>query len=187
MVQREGHRVDALEILGIEHMLPSGLAAALDPEIAGEGPHHRVEHGDARHAEAAAALLESAAQRIVHDGEHDDAGMLRDAGEHLVDMADRAHERPMMLMRLDALELGDAGARDAVDRLARRVGDEMEMERARRPAVLSVVSGVVGHRVLRRDRAERAVRRLGITPYRAGKPFSMHAGRWSAKRFPPCT
>ena len=41
-----------------------------------------------------------------------------------------ADQRPDMLDRLDLLELHEAGAGDAVDRLAGRIGDEMKVESA---------------------------------------------------------
>src|SRR3546814_14297077 len=62
------------------------------------------------------------------DREHDDAGIRLDIGENLFDLPGRADQRPVMLDRLDAFELRKAGAGDAVDRLARGIGNKMQVE-----------------------------------------------------------
>src|SRR5262249_1060109 len=54
--------------------------------------------------------------------------MVSDAGQHLLHLAAGPDQRPGMFRRLDLLELNQAGTGHSIDRFARGIGDEMEME-----------------------------------------------------------
>ena len=128
MGEREVHRVHAAEIFGVQHVLTARLALAFKAEICRQRIDQRVEHGDARHLKLAAGFLQSAAQLFVHQGEHDETGIILDALDDHLQLPRRPHQIPEMFDRLDLIELGHAGARDAVDRFPGRVRHQMQME-----------------------------------------------------------
>src|SRR5216684_4782146 len=109
-------------------MLPPGQSAALPSEMAGESADHRIEHRNDEDAETAAAVLKRAAQRLIDQGEEDNAGVGLDPGDDAVDLRLGAHHRPDMLDRLGILELNEAGARDRVNGVPRRVRHEMKVK-----------------------------------------------------------
>jgi hypothetical protein len=61
--------------------------------------------------------------------------MRLDAGQHLVELPGGADEGPVMLDGVGALELHQAGAGDAVQSLAGRIRDEMDVQLRRRCGV----------------------------------------------------
>src|SRR3546814_6573845 len=66
MGQREGHRVHAAEVLGVQHVLQPWRAADLDAEVVGQGMDHRIEHGNTGQGEGGAAAGQLVAQLVVH-------------------------------------------------------------------------------------------------------------------------
>ena len=136
MVDREGHRVDAREILAVEQVLLARQSAALAPEIGAERADHRVEHRDRRHLQSAAALLQDLPQRLVDHREQDDAGIGLDPGDDALDLGAGAHHAPDMLDRLRLVELHEAGARHRMHGVAGRIGDEMQMKPGQRHRAL---------------------------------------------------
>ena len=75
MIEGEGHGVDAVKILAVEEMLLAGQAAALAAEIGGERADHRIEHGDGRHLQLAAAFDQRRAQVFIDEGVEHHAGI----------------------------------------------------------------------------------------------------------------
>ena len=86
VIEGEGHRVDALEILAVEQMLLAGQTARLAAEIGGERADHRIEHRDRRHLQLAAAFDQRLAQRVVDERIEHDAGIGADAGDDAIDL-----------------------------------------------------------------------------------------------------
>src|SRR5262249_52604889 len=103
-------------------------ASGLQAKKARQRANHRLEHGNARYLELAAALAKLGTQLVVHDREQHDSRIGSDRSQHLLHLARCADQRPGMLDRIDALELDNAGARDAVDRLACRIRHEMKVK-----------------------------------------------------------
>ena len=132
MGEREVQRVDAAEIVGVEHVLGADAAGRARAEIGLEGGKHRVEHRDARNAEAAAALLQHGGERHVDQRVEHDAGRVLDLPQRPVDLRLRADQRVDVLDRMRVLVLRRGGARDVDQRLAGRVGDQVQMEIAMR-------------------------------------------------------
>ena len=69
--------------------------------------------------------LQGPAQTVADQGKHHDSRVGRDIDEDFFDLPRSPNQRPVMLFRFDAFELRQAGPRDAVNRLAGRVGDKM--------------------------------------------------------------
>ncbi len=128
MGEGEIHRLDPVEIFGVELVLPAGLAARLLPEMSGHRVHHRLQHRHHRHLQGPAAGDQQLAQPVVHDGIEDEAGILLDAGKGAVHLARRANQRPGMLGDIVILELDQAGAHHAVDGLAGRIRYQMNVK-----------------------------------------------------------
>ncbi len=158
-------------------MLLSGQAAALPAEMTGERADHRIEHGYDENAETAAAILQRAAQRFIDQGEEDDAGIRLDAGDDAFDLRLGAHHRPDMLDRLGILELDEAGARDRMNGVARRVRNEMKMEARQSTTPCASMRRRLGIKQANRDGGEIHTRprappafpaTLGTVLYRAG-------------------
>ena len=59
--QGEVHRLDPLEVLGIERVLQPGPAADLQIEESGQGMNDRIQHRDVRNAQTAAAIYQPGA------------------------------------------------------------------------------------------------------------------------------
>ena len=134
VVEREGHRVDAGEILAVEQMLLARHAAALAAEIGGERADHRIEHRDRRHLQAAATFLQQLAQRVVDHREQHEAGIGLDPGDDPLDLAAGAHHAPDMLDRLRFVELHETGPRHRMHRFAGRIRDQMQVKAGQRTA-----------------------------------------------------
>src|ERR1700687_5258648 len=96
--------------------------------MAGESADHRIEHRDDEDAETAAAVLKRAAQCFVDQGEEDDTGVGLYPGDDAVNLRLGPHHRPDMLDRLGIFELNEAGARDGMNGVPRRVRNEMKVK-----------------------------------------------------------
>ena len=127
MRDRELVRLDAREIGRVEDMLPPWPGMCGAAEHARQPFDHRIERGDQRQTERLAAELEPLAQLGFGQREDDDAGAQRDLGEHALEMAFGTHHRPEMLDRLDAFEPRQPGLDDHVERLAGRIGQQVEV------------------------------------------------------------
>src|SRR5688572_28514601 len=80
-------------------------------------------------APAPGLALELAADVAVHQRVEDEAGPPLYIVEHPVEMAFGTDHRPEMAEHVDALELGEAGLGDHLQRLAGRIRQEVEVER----------------------------------------------------------
>ena len=114
-------RVDSGEIGCVERVLTAGAALRLLAAQRRQRVDHRIEHRHGVELALPALALEVAADRRVDQGVEDEARLLGDIVEHAVEMAFGAHHRPEMPVRLDILELRQAGARHHVERLAGRI------------------------------------------------------------------
>ena len=121
------HGIDALEIFVVQLVLPARHVAALCAEI---GCHHLdegLDYRDAGQPAPLAILLQGFGERPVEQGVEHEAGLLLQLLDDDLQGPRAAHHRPEMLDDLDPLELNRAGAADALDRLAGRIGDQIEM------------------------------------------------------------
>ena len=121
------HGIDALEIFVVQLVLPARHIAALCAEI---GRHHLdkgLDYRDAGQTAPLAILLQGFGKRPVEQGVEHQAGFLLQLLDDDLQGPRAAHHRPEMLDDLDPLELDRAGAADALNRLAGRIGDQIEM------------------------------------------------------------
>jgi hypothetical protein len=124
----EVHRVDALEIFRVQHVLRAGTRRRMRAEIGGEQGMHRFEHGEMRRAGVPADLFEPVRQILLHQGIEHDAGRGLDFADHALELRVGAHQRIDMLDGGHALILRHHRAGDGDQRFARRIRDEVEME-----------------------------------------------------------
>src|SRR5690606_10110848 len=122
--------VDAAEISGIEHMLRADTTTGRRAKIRLENSQHRLEHRHARQTHRRAALVYLPSKVLVDDGVEDDAGFLIDFGEDLLELLFRADKRIDMLDRSCVLVLRRCGTTSRQQRLACRVGNQVQMEKA---------------------------------------------------------
>ena len=111
-------RLDPIEIGGVERVLTARPADRLLAEQARQRADHRIERGDRVEPHGVTSRLEPSTHRRVDQGVDDEAGLGGDLVQHAIEMAFGSHHRPEMLDRLDALELGEAGLGDILQRLA---------------------------------------------------------------------
>ena len=129
---REVQRVDAAEIVGVEHVLSGDCRRLRCAEIALEHLHDRLQDVQARNLQLAAAALQLLRQLLIDNRIEDDAGRLLDLLQHPLQLSGRAHERMHVLDRTELRILNGRGLGDGRQRLACRVGNEMDVKVARR-------------------------------------------------------
>ena len=122
------HGVDAAEVIGIEHVLPARTRLRLRADMLLQESEHRVEHVDDRHAEPMAGLFQIVAQGLVDDGGQHRAGVGLDAFQHAMQLEAGPDQAPAMVLDTDSFELGHRRAGDAVESLAGRVRDQMQVD-----------------------------------------------------------
>ncbi len=126
--QREVHRVDALEVLGVQHVLGAGPRRGLGAQIGAQQVVDRPQDRQAGRAGLAGHLLQPLAEIAPHQRVEDEARRGPDLRDHPVELRGRAHQRVDVLDRRHALVLGGGRAPDIDQRLAGGVGDEVEVE-----------------------------------------------------------
>ena len=97
-----------------------------------ERPDYGIEHRDRGDLQSPAAVLQHLAQHVVHHREENKAVIDLNAGKHAIDLAACSHHAPDMLDRLGFIELNEAGARNRVDRIPGRIGNQMKMKPVQR-------------------------------------------------------
>src|SRR3546814_17580542 len=78
--------------------------------------------------ERATTLFEDAPRRAVDESIDDEAGILGDFLKDALEMGFGAHHRPEVTDRLDIVILRKRGLGDVLQRLAGRIGQQMEMQ-----------------------------------------------------------
>ena len=126
----EIHRFDAIDIMAIHNMLTARQVLAFNAEIPAQCGYDRIKQRHARDIEFAASLLQLLAQLGIDQGEHDDAGIGGDTGEHALQLILRAHQRPQMFNRLDVAKLRHGAACHRDHRFTRGIGNQMKMKTA---------------------------------------------------------
>ena len=122
------HGLDTVEIFRVHDMLAAGPAPHLGVEIIAHGVEDGIEDMNVRHHQAAAAVFQMPAQIFMNQGIKHHPGLLVNDAEQLIDLFRGAHHAPHMLLRLDAVELRQAGARDHGHGFPRAVRNKMQME-----------------------------------------------------------
>ncbi len=128
MGEHEMHCIDAPEIIGIQHILPSRPRLRLLADRLLQHREHRVEHIDHREAEPLAGALQVGPQRAVDHGREHRAGFRLDPLQHAMELKPGPDQAPAVIDDRDVLELGHGRAGDRVQRLAGRVGDQMQVD-----------------------------------------------------------
>ena len=128
VAEHEVHRLDAREIAGIHGVLAADLRPRLGAEQARERAEHAIQDRHAGRVERAAALLQRLAQIGRDQREDHHARQRLDHAQDLIDLRARAHERPDVLDRHHAVELGHPGPRDGGHGLAGRIRDQVQMQ-----------------------------------------------------------
>ena len=124
----EVDRVDAGEIGFVHHVLATGAGLGLLAEPVLERESHRVERRDVRQAERAAAFLAAAARLVVDQRVEHEARVSGEILDDAGDLVDRADHRPEMADHLGVVELRKRRLGDHLERLAGRVGEQVEVE-----------------------------------------------------------
>ena len=128
----EIERVDALKILGIQRVLGADPRRGLRAQIGLEQTEHGSENRQAGDPEISALVFQAIGELAVEQRiEHDARGRLNLA-EHPVKLLVTAHQRVNVLNRRDRQVLGGSGARHRDQRLAGRIGKQMQMKVALR-------------------------------------------------------
>ncbi len=114
MRQHVVHGVDALEIVGIEHVLPTGPGGRLFADIVLEQVQDRIEHIDHRYAQSLTGAVQIRPQRTIHKGFQHGAGLRLDAFQYAMELKARSDQTPAMIDDLHMLKLHSGGAGDRI-------------------------------------------------------------------------
>ena len=121
-------RIDALEIVGVERVLRADAVRGLGAEIGLQQLQDRPEDRQAGQAELAAVVFQPLQQLVIEQRVEHDARRFLDLRQHAVELLLGPHQRIDVLDRRDLGVLRGRRARDRDQRLAGRVGDEVEVE-----------------------------------------------------------
>ena len=116
------HRVDATEIIGIEHILPAGLVLHRGADLRLQHVEHRIQHMQQRDPHARAGGIKLAAQRIIHQAAKNRAGLGLHTFQNAVQLQPRADQRPAMIGHIWLVELRHSRARQGVQSIPSSVG-----------------------------------------------------------------
>jgi hypothetical protein len=121
-------RVHPVEIVGVQGVLHPHPAGDRSAQVAGKRRDQRIQRRDAGHVELATAFLQGGAQLVVDDGVDHHPGRFLDVGQGALQLSLRANKGVDVLDGQDVLEPGADGARQGVQGLAGRIGDQMNVE-----------------------------------------------------------
>ncbi len=124
----EVHRVDALEVLGVQHVLGARPGRLLRAEVGLQKVVDRLQHREAGRTRFPRRHLEPLAEIAPHQGVEHEARRRPDLRDHPFELGGRAHQRVDVLDGRDAFVLRRRRPADIDERLARGIGDEMEMK-----------------------------------------------------------
>jgi hypothetical protein len=116
------HRVDAAEIIGIEHILPARLMLHRSADLRLQHVEHGIEHMQQGNPHARAGGIELTAQRIIHQAAQHWTRLSLHAFQNTVQLQPRPDQRPAMIGHLGLVKLGHSRARQGVQSIPSGVG-----------------------------------------------------------------
>jgi hypothetical protein len=128
MGQRKVERLDAAEILRVQHMLGADPARGAGAQIGLERTQHRIENRNVGDAQPAAARFQRLGKRFVNQRVKDDAGGLLDFAQRPFYLCCRADQRVNMLDRMSVLVLDCGRPADVDQRFTCRIGYQVEVK-----------------------------------------------------------
>ncbi len=105
----------------VQQMLQAGPGLNWLTQHIGQGVHHGVNGANMRQAKRGTALFQRDANIRIYNGEKDQAGVLSNLPHDPLDMARRAHHRPIMADRFHIIKLRQSGLGHCFQRFARGV------------------------------------------------------------------